>query len=93
MDEIAIYDEALDEDQVYLLYDPDPDVDQILEEKGISVPDNLALFEGDTAQISVDLPAGVQEEDVTLSYSSEDDTIAEVDDQGVVTGVASGNTT
>ena len=93
VDEIAIYDEALDEDQVYLLYDPDPDVDQILGEKGISVPDNLALFEGDTAQISVDLPAGVQEEDVTLSYSSEDDAIAEVDDQGVVTGVASGNTT
>lgn len=92
VDDIAVYDEALDEDQVYLLYNPEPDVDAILTEEGIDAQDNLTLFEGDTAQISVDLPAGVTDEDVTFSYSSDDNSVAAVDAQGVVTGVAAGDT-
>lgn len=92
VDDIAIYDEALDEDQVYYLYNSNPDVDAILEENGINAAESLTVFERDSAQISVDLPAGVLEEDVTLSYDSDNDAIATVDEDGVVTGVADGTT-
>lgn len=91
VDDINIYNKALNEDQVYLLYNSNPDVDAILKEKGIKVTDHLTLSEEENEQIQVDLPAGVQTEDVEITWQSGDETIASVDDKGMVTGKGKGS--
>lgn len=90
VDDIQIYDEALTADQVYMLYNPDATAEEILQDKGFTVTDSVTIFDGETEQIDVDLPAGVTADDVEITYSSDETDIAEVSADGTVTAVAEG---
>lgn len=90
-DDISIYDQALTDTQILKLYG-DFSPEQILGEEGFHVQKSILLMKDEAAKINVSLPAGVTPEDVTITYESLDSTIAEVNEEGMVTGLQKGNT-
>lgn len=90
VDDVKIYDQALTAEQVAAQYDGRSE-EEILEEKGITVTETMNLMKGTEGQIQVTLPTGVTNAEV--SYQSENDQIASVDQNGKVTGVEEGETT
>ena len=92
VDEIQIYDQALTADEVYSLYDT-RSPEEILGEKEITVADSISIYEKDTANINLKLPAGVTAADAEISYTATDPEIVQISEDGIVTGLKAGTTT
>lgn len=89
MDDVTIYNEALDAAQIRELFDGKTSED-VLKEEGFTVAKSLSLKTGKSADLDVKIPASVLGYDI--SYTSEDESVATVAD-GKVTGVGTGETT
>ncbi|WP_394923657.1 LamG-like jellyroll fold domain-containing protein [uncultured Robinsoniella sp.] len=90
-DDISIYNEALTDTQILKLYG-DFSPEEILEKEGFSVQKSLLVRKGESANINVALPVGVTSEDVTVTYESLDKTIADVNEEGLVSALQKGKT-
>lgn len=65
--------------------------DILKETESINVSKNITCAVGGTGQVEVNLPTGLTEDDVTVSYTvSPDDAVASVDSSGKVTAKAAG---
>lgn len=65
--------------------------DILKETESINVSKNITCAVGGTGQVEVELPTGLTENDVTISYAvSPDDAVASVDSSGKVTAKAAG---
>lgn len=89
VDDIKVYNRELTEGEVYQLYD-DSSVESVLEKEGISATDSLKIVKGKAKTIEVAMPAVVKEANPEVTYRSSDDSVATVDNEGTVTGVAAG---
>ena len=93
IDEVKIYGDTLTAAQVFRLFDPSAGTPgEIFNEGVMSVTPSVTCKVGTTAQINVTLPTGVDLADATITYESDNDQTASVDENGVVTGVALGTT-
>lgn len=90
-DDISIYNQALTDTQILKLHG-DFSPEEILAEEGFSVQKSLLIRKDESAKIKVNLPAGVTPEDVTVTYESLDSTIADVDEEGLVSALQKGKT-
>lgn len=91
VDEVKVYDRTLSEGEVYSLYDG-RDVGVILEEKGIQATAEMSMMPQETQKIEVSMPAIVKDAEPTISYTSDNESVAKVSNDGTVTGVAEGET-
>ena len=89
-DDVKVYNRELSVGEVYRLYDENTSVEDILNTKGISAIETMTLVLDETESIEVDMPAVVKEADPAVTYRSSDETVATVDENGVVTAVAKG---
>lgn len=89
-DDVKVYNRELSAGEVYRLYDENTSVEDILSTKGISATESMTLVLDETESIEVDMPAVVKEAAPAVTYHSSDETVATVDENGVVTAVAKG---
>ncbi len=93
IDEIKVYDRTLSEGEVYRLFDSVTPAENILADEGITVSDSMSMVIRRTQQIEVTMPAVVADSNPTVTYKSNDDTVATVSEDGTVTAVGEGDTT
>ena len=91
MDDVSVYNRSLTATQVRYLYDG-KDEETVFKEEGFTVTDELTMFQKEKRTITVTLPSAVATENATISYQSNNEDIATVDN-GTVTGVNAGETT
>lgn len=91
MDDVSVYNRSLTATQVRYLYDG-KDEETVFKEEGFTVTDELTMFQKEKRTITVTLPSAVAAENATISYQSNNEDIATVDN-GTVTGVNAGETT
>ena len=91
VDDVYVYNESLTATQVRYLYDG-KDEETVFKEEGFTVTDELTMFQKEKRTITVTLPSAVAAENATISYQSNNEDIATVDN-GTVTGVNAGETT
>lgn len=91
VDEVKVYNTVLTDEEVYDAYDT-RSAEEVLAEEGITATADLSMKEGAKKTIAVTLPYKVQLSEYQVSYSSADETIATVDENGVVRGKAEGTT-
>mgnify|MGYP000758860070 FL=1 len=91
VDEIKVYNRTLSEGEIYQLYD-DTAAEEILEQKGIQVTENLKLIAGRSEKIKVNMPAVVEEANPKVTYQSSNKDIADVDENGTVKAIKEGET-
>ena len=53
-------------------------------------PEDIELNVGETIPIEVDLRTDPRDSDIEIEYSSSDDSVAEVDNEGIITGISEG---
>ena len=90
IDDVLVYDRTISAGEVERLYTGQT-AEQLLEESDILVSD-MSTSIGRSVALEVNVPEAVIE-DAKLSYDIEDTSVATVDKDGVVTGVAVGQTT
>lgn len=91
VDDVYVYNESLTATQVRYLYDG-KDEETVFKEEGFTVTDELTMFQKEKRTITVTLPSAVAAENATISYQSNNEDIATVDN-GTVTGINAGETT
>lgn len=91
VDDVSVYNTSLTAAQVRYLYDG-KDEETVFKEEGFTVTDELTMFQNEKRTITVTLPSAVAAENATISYQSNNEDIATVDN-GTVTGVNAGETT
>lgn len=91
VDDVTVYNSALTAAQIRYLYDG-KDEEDIFKEEEFSVTEELTMLKGDKRTIAVTLPSTIAAENATISYQSNNEEIATVDN-GTVTGVNVGETT
>lgn len=97
VDEVNVYNKTLSEAEVTALYNATKDAtiskEDLFAWGSISASIAGGINKGETKNISVTLPDGVAANDVTISYESDKTSVATVDKNGVVAGVAAGTAT
>ena len=98
VDEVNVYNRTLSADEVTALYDAVKDDQNSKEDLfnwgEVDASIAGAVNKGETKQISVTLPDGITEDDVTITYESDTPDVASVDKTtGVVTGNKAGTAT
>lgn len=91
MDDVSVYNKSLTAAQVRYLYDG-KDEETVFQEEGFTATEELTMFQNEKRTITVTLPSAVAAENATISYKSNNEKIATVDN-GSVTGVGVGETT
>ena len=92
VDEVKVYNRTLSEGEVYRLFDSVTPAENILADEGIAVTDSMNMVIRRTQQIEVTMPAVVADSNPTVTYESDDDTVATVSEDGTVTAVGEGDT-
>ena len=79
---------------LFTIPEEEPAVPETVEVNGVSLPERAATVAGETVQLSATvLPVSVSSVDKTVTWTSSDETIATVDENGLVTGVSGGTVT
>lgn len=87
IDDVSVYDECLTQEEVYQLYDSRSE-EEILDSEGFVAPEKMTVVSGSQKKIAVTLPKGVKQ--AKLTFASDDRSVAEVSEDGTVTGIAPG---
>ncbi len=92
-DNVSIYDQALSAKEVALLFNSDLTSEEILKKDGITVtPTSLTIPSGQTRDITVTVPAAVEDE-VKFTYATTDETVATAADKKITAKDKPGNAT
>ncbi|WP_099468916.1 LamG-like jellyroll fold domain-containing protein [Konateibacter massiliensis] len=88
VDDVSVYDSALTEEEVRALCEKS--AEEVFASQGFTATAGISVFEGNSSKINVTLPSFVTT--ASVSYESEDTSIAKVDSEGNITGVSVGQT-
>jgi len=81
-------------DALFTIPEQEPAVPETTEVSGVSLPERAAAVAGQTVQLSATvLPVSVSSVDKTVTWSSSDESVATVDENGLVTALSGGTVT
>lgn len=90
VDDIQVWNTELSAGQIRYLYDG-KGAEEVFSEEGFTVTSTASMLTGEQRVIDIKLPELIDREDAQITYKSEDESIATVEN-GVVTGVTAGET-
>ncbi len=91
IDDVKVYNRTLTDTEAYQLYDDTKTAKDILAEKGITATESMSLVKDHTKKIQVNMNPVIEEANPTITYTTSNESVAIVDENGTVTGVDVGN--
>lgn len=81
-------------DALFTIPEQEPSVPETVAVSGVSLPERAAAIAGETLQLTAAvLPVSVADVDKSVTWTSSDESVAIVDDNGLVTGIRAGTAT
>jgi len=89
VDEVAVYDEALSEEEIAALYGT-RDPEAVFDKLGFAIDEDVVTYTGVSSRLQVKLPAGVSSKAAGITYTSDTAEVAEVSENGIITAKKKG---